>query len=228
MNKKIFLLITMLTISLSFISYKATYSFFTGSASSTTNTFAAAAVFPTPTPSPPPTSPPIANHLVINEVLYDTSTEQNITGQGGSSRGEFVEIYNPTVSPVNVNGWTVEDSTDSETLPNISIPAGGFLILTGATETEFEGVWTVPASVVYAQAAGGSIGNGFDNAGERAILKDSLTNIVDQASWGGDTTIFNPASPDVAAGHSLERDPDGIDTNASPDFVDRTTPTPGL
>lgn len=211
---------------LSLLSYQVAYAFFSDSAQSTNNTFTAAAVFATPTPTLTPT-PAIANHLVINEVLYDTSNDQDINGQGGSNRGEWIEIYNPTSSSVNVNGWIVEDNTSSETLPNLTIPAGGFLLLTGATESEFEAKWTVPDSVIYAQASGGTIGNGFANDGDLAKLKDNSNNIIDQISWGNDTSILNPAPPDVATGHSLERSPDGVDTNTAADFVDRTTPTPG-
>lgn len=208
---------------LAFISFKLTYSFFNDTANSNSNVFTAAASFPSPTPTPPP----IATHLVINEVLSDTSNVQNIGGRGGENRGEFVEIYNPTASPINVNGWIIDDGTETETLPSIFVPAGGFLIITGATEAEFEAIWTVPASVVYYQATGGKICNGFSNSGGLFKLKSDSTTIVDQISFGGDTSVLNPAPPDVATGHSLERDPDGIDTDSATDFTDRITPTPG-
>lgn len=230
MDKKIIILAITLLTGLAIASYNITFALFSNSATSTSNLFAAASLFPTPTPtsSPSPSpSPTIANHLVINEVLYDTSSNQNITGQGGSNRGEFIEIYNPTGSGVNVNGWIVEDNTSSETLPNITIPSEGFLILTGATESEFEAIWSVPPTVQYAQASGGAIGNGFANDGDLARLKSDSTTIIDQTSWGNDTSILNPAPTDVASGHSLERNPDGIDSDTSSDFIDQTTPTPG-
>lgn len=213
-----------------FISYRLTFSFFNDVSHSTNNIFSAASSFPSPTPSPSPllTSLPIANHLVINEVLYDTNNDQNIGGPGGSNRGEFVEIYNPTASPINVNGWIIDDGTETETLPSISVPAGGFLIITGATEAEFEAIWTVPTSVVYYSATGGKICNGFSNSGGLFKLKSDSTTIVDQISFGGDTSVLNPAPPDVATGHSLERDPDGLDSDSASDFFDRTTPTPGM
>lgn len=181
-----------------------------------------------PVPSPAPSIVPIASHLVINEILYDTSSSQNISGQGGSNRGEWIEIYNPTSSSVNVNSWVIEDNTSSETLPNITIPSGGFLILTGATAAEFQAIWSAPVATQFAQASGGTIGNGFANDGDLARLKDSLSNIIDQISWGNDTSVLNPSPPDVATGHSLERNPAGIDTDTFSDFVDRLTPAPGL
>jgi signal peptidase len=215
-----------------------TLAFLKDTETSSGNVLQAAAVFPTSTQSvtptltgsitPSPTSTPtIASNLVINEILYDTSTNQNISGQGGSNRGEFLEIYNPTFSSVNVNNWIIEDNTSSETLSNFTIPAGGYLIVTGATEAEFEAVWTVPISTQYFQSTGGTIGNGFANDGDSVILKDSSNTIIDQISWGNDTTILNPAPIDLSSGHSLERNPDGLDTNTAADFVDRNPPTPG-
>ena len=46
-------------------------------------------------------------------------------------------------------------------------------------------------------------------------------------SYGDDTSQLNPSETDVVEGHSLEREPDGVDTNTNADFVDRTIPTPG-
>jgi hypothetical protein len=229
MNRKFPFPVLLLLILTGLISYKFSFSFFSDNANSNTNVFAAASTFPTPTPSPTPTPPPIANHLVINEVLYDLSNDQQISGQGGAHRGAFVEINNPTGSIVNVNNWTITESGETETLGNINIPAGGVLIITGASEAEFETEWPgISSSVVYFQTTQGTIGNGFDNASGNLVLKNSSSTTIDQISWGGDVTILNPALPDVATGHSLERDPDGIDTDTNVDFVDRTSPTPGI
>lgn len=169
---------------------------------------------------------PIANHLVLNEVLYDTSSTQNISGQGDSNRGEWIEIYNPTNSSQSLTNWVLEDNTSSETLSGL-LGAGEYLIITGATQSEFEAIWTVSIGTTFFQASGGVIGNGFANDGDRAKLKNELGTIIDQISWGNDTTILNPSPPDVATGHSLERDPDGVDSDAAADFIDRNPPTPG-
>src|SRR3989338_8266124 len=120
--------------------------FFSDTGLSTANTFQAATQFPTPTAA-------FVNHLVITEVLYDPSNAQAINGQGGENRGEFVEIYNPTAGAVNLTGWTVSDGAESESLSGTLNP-GNFLILTGASESEFEAVWTVPAAVIYTTVPG--------------------------------------------------------------------------
>src|SRR5687767_3966688 len=74
--------------------YKTVYGLFFDTANSTTNTFAAAAVFPTATPTPIPVG--IATHLVISEV--------QITGGSGDADHDFIELYNPTNSAIDLNG----------------------------------------------------------------------------------------------------------------------------
>lgn len=234
-----FLFITGIT--LLFLSSKFTHSYFSDASASSVNTFTVSAALPTSTPtiititptvSIAPTNvltptPITTNHLVINEVLYDVTAAQNMSGQGGSNRGEFLEIYNPTTSPINVHNWIIEDNTDNEILSNITIPAGGYLIVTGATEAEFKAVWSVSGTTLFFQADNGTIGNGFANDGDLIRLKSNATTIVDQISWGNNPSVLNPALPDVATGHSLEREPDGIDTDTKNDFIDRATPQPG-
>ncbi|MDH7475587.1 MAG: lamin tail domain-containing protein [Anaerolineae bacterium] len=73
----------------------------------------------------------------------------------------------------------------------------------------------------------GNIGNGLSNSGDRLVLRDGSGSEIDALSWGSDTTVFNPAAPDVAEGHSLERDPANADTDSASDFVDQATPAPG-
>ena len=183
---------------------------------------------PSATPTPTPTPEDIANHLVVNEVYNDPDSTHRITGVGGENRGEWLEIYNPTSSDINVNGWTIEEASGGdETLSDITIPGHGFLILGGATEAELREVWSIPAGVLFFSASGGKIGNGLNNPGDLILLKTDTAELVDAVSWGSDTSVLDPAPPDVGTGHSLERDPDGKDADTAGDFVDRETPQPG-
>jgi hypothetical protein len=219
MNRKIFLLITMFTITLAFISYKVTYSFFNDTATSTSNTFAAASVFPTPTGT---LSSNIANHLVINEVMFNPP---NSNACGAENDAEWVEIYNPTSDPVNLDTWAIGDSNFTDDLPNVSLPAGGFAIISDCAQSSFTTIWPIPVGTVYIDLAG-PIGNALNNGGEHMRLLNGAT-LIDAMSYGSNTDAFSPAVTAPVANHSLERDPDGMDTNIAADFVDRTTPTPG-
>lgn len=207
---------------MTFLGARLSGAYFSDSGSSTTNTFQAAAVFSSPTPV-------IVNHLVITEVLNDTNNDQNFSGQGGANRGEFVEIHNPTSNPVNLTGWTVFDGSSSETLSG-SLNAGGFLILTGASQAQFTGLWTGSASALFVQATDGTIGNGLSNGGGIIVLRNGATDI-DAMSWGTNTTGFSSgcgaSCPAAPSGQSFGRSPLNIDNNSATDFVINNPPNPG-
>src|SRR3989344_5067595 len=107
---KQFLLISILFIlSIGFVSYKATHALFNDTAQSQNNTFSAAQTF----------------HVVISEVQIN----------GANANQDFVELYNPTNSIVDLNGWQLrrKDSagTDSSLVligAGKTIPAHGFFL----------------------------------------------------------------------------------------------------
>ena len=170
--------------------------------------------------------PPIANYLVINEVLYEPNRDQTPGGQGGSNRGEFVEIYNPTESSADLTNWVLNADGSNVNLPSFTLPAGNFLIISGASKEEIQTIYGVTL-INFFQTSGGKVGNGFDDAGGYIQLLNSSATVVDQLSYGNDTSVFNPPITDYPTGHSFERDPDGVDTNTAGDFVDKYPPTPG-
>lgn len=86
-NHHIILALTYLT-SLMIGSYQITHSYFTASATSTQNTFTAATIFPTPTNT--------VNHVIISEVQVDG-------GNGQDNNNDFIELYNPTSSSINLD-----------------------------------------------------------------------------------------------------------------------------
>ena len=57
---------------------------------------------PTPTPSPTPTPNPVATHVVISQVYGGGGNS------GASFTNDFVELYNPTNSTVNLAGWSLQ------------------------------------------------------------------------------------------------------------------------
>ncbi len=167
--------------------------------------------------------PQIANYLVINEVYYDPDSARRIGGHGGV----WVEIYNPTDVDLTLVNWSLWDASQGETL-NATIPAKGFLIISGATQAELRAKWPgIPLSTVFIQAPDGKIGNGLDSSGERLALKDSSGATIDAVSWGNDITYLNPAPAIVAQGRSMDRVINGADTNTAADFFSNESPDPG-
>lgn len=174
-----------------------TGSYFLNVATSTNNNFSASANFSTPTPTP--TTAP--THIVLNELFLHDKSKQ-----------EWVEIYNGTASSVSVNEWTITDNNGSDTLPNVSIPSGGFgVIVTSDT------VVAVPAPAITITLANKTIGgNDLDLAGDRLILKNSSAIEVDKVSYGTDTSVFTMTAP--ASSNASYRHPNGQDTDTSTDW----------
>lgn len=209
------------------LGFGATHSFFSDAAASSNNIFSAASVFPTISPSvtPTPTSTSSAQ-LVINEVYYDPDSEHSVGGTNADNDSEWIEIYNPTSSTVNLQNWKITDNSGTErtvSTSNRNIGPGEFVIFAKAANVRI--LWGIDESIFV--PIGEEFGDGLANGGDRVVLKNSTGSIIDQMSYGTDSSILNPSAIDAADGHSLERDPDGVDTNTATDFVDRTTPTPG-
>lgn len=116
-----------------------------------------------------------------------------------NSSSDWVELYNPTNSTVNVSGWTLEDSTTDviATIPNsTSILSKGFLKV--------------------------DVGNRLNEGGDTITLLNASSSTIDFIFYG---IPVQPDAPHVAApgsGESAGREPDG-----SGNWVSNLAPTPG-
>ena len=174
---------------------------------------------PTPTPTPNPT-PTTIGHIVVSEIYYAVDA-----AHGTKPLNEWVEIFNGSVSAVNLTGWSVADGIASDTLPaGMTIAPGAFVVITGTSTTRT--LWNIPQNVQVA-SLGSPIGDGLGNAGDRVILRDSSGTIVDAVSWGTNTSAFNPSVPVVPYGHSMARATTSPDTNTARDWFGSNTPVPG-
>ena len=166
----------------------------------------------------------------INEVFYDAAT-----GQGAEPHAEWIELYNSSESDIDLSGWMIADDPDPNgtsegrfTFPTGTVlPAGGFLVLAYNADT-FAAYWDATGITVIAYGDSAQYLS-LANSGDDVHLFDASLAEVD-AMWygsGGDMGSTG-AAPDVSAGHSLARYPDGQDTNdPSADFQDSPVPTPG-
>ncbi len=165
-----------------------------------------------------PTTIPASPDLVINEVEYDS------VQSGSDAAYEWVELYNNASSPLELAAWTISDNMATDSIPAVTILANGFVVI-AASEDFYTNYPSFTGDIVF--VADAKIGNGLSNDGDRLILRDSAGMVIDQMSYGTDATVFDPPCPDVAAGHSLEREPMGYDTDQADDFVERAFPSPG-
>ncbi len=142
---------------------------------------------PTPTPSPSPTSgaPGSWPALLIAEVFYDPPQP------GSDSPYEFVELYNPGSSTVALAGWRLGDNSAEDALPAVELPPGGYLVVAASRAEFLQNFPSFSGSLV---ALGGSIGGGLSNTGDRVKLIAPNGAVIDQVSYGSDTSAFTPSA----------------------------------
>ncbi|MDD2646424.1 MAG: lamin tail domain-containing protein [Patescibacteria group bacterium] len=164
-----------------------------------------------------------SNHLVISET--------QITGD--QTTNDFIEVYNPTESAVDVGGWKLHKRTQSGAEYSIkvfssgkSIPAHGHFLWANSEDGYGQGLAADETSTA-SIANNNSIG-----------LLDDTDVLIDALIWGtrhinpffeGETSS-TPANPGVS--QSLERKPGASDGNGEDtdnnfnDFFLQTTPNP--
>ncbi|MGI0102702.1 MAG: lamin tail domain-containing protein, partial [Nitrosotalea sp.] len=129
---------------------------------------------------------PIANHVVINEA------DINPVGDDTKYPIDWVELYNPTSSPVNISGWTIGATTGLQQIylipSNTIIQSKQFMLFT------YGPMW-------------------FPHAGAVIQLKSTGNTIIDQTP---------PLSDFQGGGNSWQRLTDGYDTGSSSDWVYKT------
>jgi hypothetical protein len=193
---KYLLIFLVLVVVLSVGKYKGTKAYFNDTATSFTNTFTTAESFSSSVPSISP------SHVLINEVF-----------PSGGSDSEWVELFNPTNSSIDLTGWKLHDNATNAELfkGSILLPAGGYavvvasgsaLIVSGSTRIETQTV---------------TIGNRLSNDDDSLRLLTPDNNEIDALSWGADQSIFSGiATP--SASQSIRRIPNGQDNDNANDW----------
>lgn len=167
----------------------------------------------------------IANHLVISEV--------QITGGAGQTTNDFIELYNPTSSPIDLSGYRLvkrtangtTDTTIKSWTSSVLVPAHGYYLWANNSYTTIPTTPDTTTSQSIADNNGIALRQGAENEG---IIIDSL-------AWGTATNIFVggttfPENP--GTNQSIERrlggkEGNGWDTNNNAeDFFLQHTPNP--
>ncbi|MBA7595425.1 hypothetical protein ES703_02388 [subsurface metagenome] len=173
------------------------------------------------------------NHVVISEVFYDES---------GTDTNEFVELYNPTLSSVDIGGWKLKFFNQTGTLywtltfgGGTTIASLGYYLIgqkSPLNSADWGGTPITPDAILP-----GSLQNG---PGDYVIIEEGDETYVDGVRWGAKTSGADipddPNYADVDDPNSIERKSgpthdetqgNGYDTDdASNDFRTRTTPEP--
>ncbi|MEW5995703.1 MAG: lamin tail domain-containing protein, partial [Candidatus Zixiibacteriota bacterium] len=127
----------------------------------------------------------MAEHVVISEVS-PTSTP-----------GEYVELYNPTSAPINMNGWYLDMYAGDYTFGNVDIASHGYYLIAEIS----------PISGVTPDVLDSTMGLSDDTATSYAVLKTSSSgSVIDQIGWGGSTATYETQrAPAPGSGNTLER-----------------------
>lgn len=176
-----------------------------------------------------PVESAIALNLVISEIKVAGVSDVD---------DEFIELYNPTSSPVNLAGWRVTRMTSTGTESNLiasmsgTIPAHGFFLLAND-----ESPASPSADLIYASAVAA---NNTIN-----LYSDAGNTLIDRVGFGTASIFESTPAAQPSAGQSLERkansastvesmtsgidvlEGNGEDTdNNGNDFIIRTSPDP--
>ncbi len=162
-----------------------------------------------------------STNVLISEILTGTST---------SAGQEFVELYNPTGAPVDVNGWRIEykSSTSTNTasswnkkadLVGVIAPSSYYLVAPRNYFPEFDCDWSSTMA----------------STGGHVRIVDQTGGVADLVGYGNANSAEGLPASAPATGQSIERLPgrsealagNGQDTNDnSKDFIIRSEPEP--
>lgn len=161
--------------------------------------------------------------VIINEIDYN---------QPGSDTAEFIELFNPDINPVALDGYTLElvNGTNGSTyksfdLSGLSITAIGYLVLCDSTQAV--------ANCDVNAASGSWIQNGGSNGDAVALLfGGAIVDSVVYDSIGGFLGSFAEGNSFTMADSnneimSIARLPNGLDSNFNASDFNSACITPG-
>jgi hypothetical protein len=123
----------------------------------------------TPTLTPSPTLAPTAAEplaVLINEVAW--------AGTQADASDEWIELFNPGPSAIDLRGWRLTDEGDLQVALSGVLPPFGFLLLERTSDGT---IADLPADLIYT--------GGLNNAGESLWLLDASGSVIDSANADG-------------------------------------------
>lgn len=108
----------------------------------------------------------LAAQVVINEIHYDPADE--------TSAEEFIELYNPGTTNLDLSGWALTDAVEYVFPQGTTIPANEYLVVAEDPATLLS---------VYGMQAMGPWTGGLSNSGEEIDLRDASGTLQDQVTY---------------------------------------------
>ncbi|MGB0524351.1 MAG: lamin tail domain-containing protein [Flammeovirgaceae bacterium] len=133
------------------------------------------------------TAPIAYKAVVINEIFADFNP------QVGLPEAEFIELYNPSSTDINLLNATFTDGSSTATFPTRFLAANAHLIVCAASDTNL--------FKPFGDVVGLSNFPSLNNGGETLSLSDAFGDVIDEVSY--ETSWYNDAVKDDG-GYSLE------------------------
>jgi hypothetical protein len=134
--------------------------------------------------------PPAVPRIVMTEVLANPA--------GSETTQEFVEIFNAGPSAVSLGGWSIEDKTGKDVLPEVTLLPSAYALIVSDTYNPADGKDPAPADGTLLIHVIGRIGaDGLSNSGEPVRLVNTEGQVVSQyggwvdvsaTAWSGKST----------------------------------------
>jgi predicted extracellular nuclease len=133
------------------------------------------------TPGAANVCPVAVPEVVINEIIQNPAAVYD-------SKGEWFELYNPTDSAIDIDGWTIKDNDyESHVIANggpLVIPAEGYLVLGNNADSATNG----GVAVDYQYPSNFYLSNSYDEL----VLLDNFLSEVDRVEWDNGATFPDP------------------------------------
>ncbi len=120
-------------------------------------------------------------NLIINEIMADPLADEALN--------EWIELYNNNSFELNLSGYKISDSSDTDTIEGglynkegTIIPAFGYAIITDEATRVYNNFNVSPQAIrLYVDDS--SIGNGLSNNGETITLYDNNNNVIHSITY---------------------------------------------
>lgn len=153
---------------------------------------------------------PVVDYVIFSEIFYDTP--------GTDSDEEWIELYNPTASQIDISGYVIVDNNgtgSTYTFPAGSVIDGGSFFTVAVNQAGFNALYTADAHQYGGIPA-------LNNTGDALLLLDDSGATVDQVAWEGGASSGVPSGwgtgPTASTGESMVRTAFDTDTDTDADW----------
>lgn len=154
-----------------------------------------------------------SGEVIITEIMYNAASSESTT------ETQFIEIANTTSSPISLLNWTIddEDTDGPNTLPDVTIPGYGIVVICGSNASDFQGAWGTGFSIISLDDLGQTmfnLSNSPSGSSEIIQLRDASSNLIDEVNFD-DTSPWPVDNGQSSIYLSIAKDQMSASTNNS-------------